>query len=150
MNLHRHTADSLHLAVADYDAICRQVVSHPFVEVCGLLGGVGGEVRRVYPVSNVAAAPAVSYYMDPLEQLTALKDIDRLGLDLVGVYHSHPVEGPPTPSPTDISRALGRTLAYLILVPGVEGVESCRAFRLLHRLFEEIPVIVGGSSVQHA
>lgn len=149
MRRRRQTDESLHLPQTLYGAICRHVVSNPSVEVCGLLAGVGGTVSQVYPVSNVAAAPAVSYYMDPLEQLAALKEIDRLGLNLVGVYHSHPAEGYPTPSATDLRQALGQTMVYLILVPGTGSISSCRAFRLLHESYVEVPVIVGSSSAQH-
>jgi proteasome lid subunit RPN8/RPN11 len=42
--------------------------------------------------------------MDPEEQLNALEWIDANGLELVGIYHSHPA-GPETASVTDIAEA---------------------------------------------
>jgi proteasome lid subunit RPN8/RPN11 len=42
--------------------------------------------------------------MDPYEQLHAFNWIDSNGLDLLGIFHSHPA-GPETASPTDIAEA---------------------------------------------
>jgi proteasome lid subunit RPN8/RPN11 len=42
--------------------------------------------------------------MDPYEQLQAFDWIDSNGLDLLGIFHSHPM-GPGTASRTDIAEA---------------------------------------------
>ena len=42
--------------------------------------------------------------MDPAEQLRAFDRMNSSGLDLLGIYHSHPV-GPEGPSATDIAEA---------------------------------------------
>ncbi len=81
------------------------------LEACGLLGGSGDTVRRVIPVTNDAGS-AVRFRMNPLEQLQAFEQVERDGLELVGIFHSHP-EGPETPSPTDIAEA-GYEVVYII------------------------------------
>jgi proteasome lid subunit RPN8/RPN11 len=78
-------------------------------EVCGILAGRGNRVERIRRVRNMAdevpaerevfrdrqtdiATPGrrpVHYYMDPLDQLRAYDEIEDLGLDVVGYYHSH-------------------------------------------------------------
>jgi proteasome lid subunit RPN8/RPN11 len=68
-------------------------------EGCGLLAGRGDRVQLVYPVPN-AAASSQRYRMEPQNQLEALYQIDEQGLDLVGIFHSHP-NGGVTPSATD-------------------------------------------------
>jgi len=79
-------------------------------EACGLLAGKGGHVQQVLPVTNQNHS-AVSFRMDPLEQLRAFNWMDANGLDLVAIYHSHPAgpeaasPGNPAPSPTDIAEA---------------------------------------------
>jgi proteasome lid subunit RPN8/RPN11 len=79
-------------------------------EGCGLLAGTGGSVHRVLPIANRLESPS-RFRMDPLEQLRALNWMDDNGLELVGIFHSHPADpeaGVPVrgePSPTDIAEA---------------------------------------------
>ncbi len=73
------------------------------LEACGLLGGHAQRVGLVLPVANALASP-VRFRMDAREQLTAMELIEALGMDLLGIFHSHP-EGPPAPSATDIAEA---------------------------------------------
>jgi proteasome lid subunit RPN8/RPN11 len=103
-------------------------------EVCGMLAGHGNRIERVRRIRNTAdevgveggvfrdrqtnvAAPgrrAVHYYMDPLDQLRAYDEIEDLGLDVVGYYHSH-THTEARPSPTDVRLARDLT-AYWVLV----------------------------------
>ncbi len=73
------------------------------LEACGLLAGRAGVVSAVIPVANQALS-AVRFQMEPAEQLQALQWIDAQGLELVGIFHSHPA-GPDRPSATDIAEA---------------------------------------------
>lgn len=70
-------------------------------ECCGFVIG-GAAAEEVRPIPNIqnekhAADPAAhprdartAYLMDPGAQLAVLKEIDRRGLELRIVYHSHP------------------------------------------------------------
>lgn len=79
-------------------------VSHQApLEACGLLAGRGNQVEKVIIVRNQAQSP-VRFVMDPYEQLKALDWIDSSGLELLGIFHSHPA-GPETASVTDITEA---------------------------------------------
>ena len=73
------------------------------LEACGLLSGLNSKVEIVIEVTNQAQS-AVRYEMDPIEQLNAFEWIESNGLDLIGIFHSHPT-GPETVSPTDIAQA---------------------------------------------
>ena len=73
------------------------------LEACGLLAGTNERVQKVIPVQNQARS-AVRFVMDPYEQLRAFDWIDSQGLDLLGIFHSHP-GGPETVSVTDITEA---------------------------------------------
>jgi len=79
------------------------VSSHAPLEACGLLAGKNVRVEKVLFVQNQAQSP-VRFVMDPIEQLKAFDWIDDNGLDLLGIFHSHPA-GPETASPTDIAEA---------------------------------------------
>lgn len=79
------------------------VGNHAPLEACGLLAGKNNRVEEVLFVQNQAQSP-VRFVMDPIEQLKAFDRIDDNGLDLLGIFHSHPA-GPETVSPTDIAEA---------------------------------------------
>ncbi len=73
------------------------------LEACGLLAGKNDSVEAVLKVRNAAQSP-VRFRMDPQEQYNAFEWIETNGLDLVGIYHSHP-SGPEIASATDIAEA---------------------------------------------
>jgi len=73
------------------------------LEGCGLLAGKKDRVENVIVVQNQAQSP-VRFVMDPYEQLQAFNWIEAHGLDLLGIFHSHPA-GPETVSVTDIAEA---------------------------------------------
>lgn len=79
------------------------VESHMPLEACGLLAGTNHQVEKVIGVQNQARSP-VRFVMDPYEQLQAFDWIESHGLDLLGIFHSHPA-GPETASATDIAEA---------------------------------------------
>ena len=79
------------------------VDSHIPLEACGLLAGTDNRVKKVIEVRNQAQSP-VRFVMDPYEQLKAFDWIESNGLDLLGIFHSHPA-GPETASATDIAEA---------------------------------------------
>lgn len=81
----------------------RRHVSDSPIEACGLLAGKDQHALSVIPISNMLDSP-IRFRMDALEQLRAFEQMERDGLDLVAIYHSHPA-GPIEPSPTDVAEA---------------------------------------------
>jgi len=79
------------------------VVEQTPFEACGLLAGKGDAVEAVLKMRNAEQSP-VRFRMDPQEQLNAFEWIEANGLNLVGIFHSHP-SGPETASATDIAEA---------------------------------------------
>jgi proteasome lid subunit RPN8/RPN11 len=73
------------------------------LEACGLLAGKKDGVEAVLRMRNTAQSP-VRFRMDAQEQYNAFMWIEDSGLDLVGIYHSHPA-GPEVASATDIAEA---------------------------------------------
>jgi proteasome lid subunit RPN8/RPN11 len=92
------------------------------LEACGLLAGLNSKVETVIEVTNQAQS-AVRYEMDPIEQLNAFEWIESSGLDLIGIFHSHPT-GPETVSPTDIAQA-----AYAVVYVILARVDNAHAWR---------------------
>ena len=100
--------------------------SHAPREACGFLAGREGRIEWVIPVTNIAET-ADRYRMEPQAQVRALHAIEDRGLDLLGVYHSHP-RGPDRPSSLDRLEAEYPDTVHLIWSQH-DGAWSCRAFR---------------------
>ncbi len=103
---------SLTLSKEQLQEMTAYVDAYAPLEACGLLAGRDSRVEKIFFVRNQAQSP-VRYVMDPLEQLHALEWIDDHGMDLLGIFHSHPT-GPETVSPTDIAEA-AYAVTYVIL-----------------------------------
>jgi proteasome lid subunit RPN8/RPN11 len=93
----------LALSQAHWQEMLAHVEQQVPLEACGLLAGKQGRVEKVIVVRNQAQSPA-RFVMDPYEQLRAFDWIESNGLDLLGIFHSHPA-GPETASATDIAEA---------------------------------------------
>jgi proteasome lid subunit RPN8/RPN11 len=104
------------ITAADWEKMRLDVARKAPEEACGLLAGViqAGvyTVREVISTTNALHSP-VRYRIEPNEQLAAFEQIDAAGLQLVGIYHSHP-NGPDRPSQTDLAEAYYPEAAYLI------------------------------------
>jgi proteasome lid subunit RPN8/RPN11 len=83
-------------------------------EACGILVGVGDQVREVLPVRNTAADPRHFYRLDERQFVSAVFEAEKRGLSLLGFYHSHP-DGEPIPSSTDVAQAAYPDMPYLII-----------------------------------
>ena len=79
----------------------RHVAAQAPLEACGLLAGKQDSVEAVLRIHNAEQSP-VRFRMDAQEQYKAFEWMDTHGLNLVGIFHSHP-SGPETVSPTDIA-----------------------------------------------
>ena len=83
-----------------YDQMRRDV---PY-ETCGMIGGRDGRALKIYPIKNVAENRVKNYFMDGVEQIRAMQDMDDNSYDILAIYHSHPVTRA-YPSPTDVRDA---------------------------------------------
>src|SRR5690349_3284492 len=91
------------LSETHWQAMRTHVNQHAPLEACGLLAGKQDQVHRILLIRNQAQSP-VRFVMDPYEQLEAFNWIENNGLDLLGIFHSHPL-GPESVSTTDIAEA---------------------------------------------
>lgn len=109
---------SLVLAPGQLDAIRGHAERDYPREACGLLGGAWTEeskrVLRVVPVANARwDSPGNRYLIEADAFRRAAEDLERAGMEVVGVYHSHP-DHPATPSAFDREHAWPR-LSYIIV-----------------------------------
>ena len=97
-------AEKLILTRKDWQAMRRHVSRRAPLEACGLLAGKNDRAEMTFGVPNADRSP-VRFRMEPRAQWRAFQRIESAGLDLVGIYHSHP-NGPDRPSPTDIAESM--------------------------------------------
>ena len=136
---------SLTLTAAQWREIVAHVEAGRPNEACGLLGGEGGVVRKVYPAENILHSP-VEYQMDPKRQVEIMLEIEASGWELNGIYHSHP-GGPPVPSPADVAQAYYPDSIYVILAPqAATGEWRGRAFRIEAGEVKEVEVMIANAS----
>lgn len=83
----------------------------PF-EACGILAGQKDIASKIYKIKNTEYS-SFSYFMEPVEQLKAMKDIRQRSLEMIAIFHSHPF-GSPYPSQKDLELAF-YDVYYLIV-----------------------------------
>ena len=111
----------------------------PEHERCGLLAGCKGVITRVLHASNIAADPATNYEIAPAELFQLMREIRGAGLQLLGIYHSHP-HGANEPSRTDIARAYYPDAAYFIVSPLPDIAKAVRAFSIRDGSVSELQI----------
>lgn len=98
-------------------------------ECCGLLAGRDGVITQILPATNASPKPETSYEIAPGDLFRLMREMRAAGLDLLGIYHSHP-NGKNEPSATDIERAYYPETAYFILSPLPDATQPVRAFAI--------------------
>ena len=103
-------------------------------ECCGMLAGKDAVITKLFKIKNISQRMD-EYELDPLEQVNAFEEIDRLSLKLLGVYHSHP-NHPCYPSGLDISQAFyPETLFFIISLQ--DTAFQLKAFKMCEGKVEE-------------
>jgi proteasome lid subunit RPN8/RPN11 len=105
-------------------------------EACGLLSGTREQVIWSQGIPNAEASP-VRFRMEPRAQWRAFQRMESAGLELVGIYHSHP-NGPARPSPTDIAGNM-YPVAQLIWFRE-KGRWQARGYNIENGISVEIPL----------
>jgi proteasome lid subunit RPN8/RPN11 len=114
-------------------------------EACGLLGGETEDgrtiVRQLVPLPNERTDSARNrYQIDPEAFRRAQSVLDSQGLEIVGVYHSHP-DHPAEPSVFDRDHAWPR-LSYVIVAVAAGRAGDMKSWRLSddRAAFSEEPI----------
>lgn len=116
---------------------------HPY-ETCGLLLG-RSEPEGIEVVWSTQAAnldrdrPRDRYTLDPQGYVTADRQARQFGLEIVGIWHTHP-DHPARPSETDL-RSAWKGYAYLIVSTTASGISEMRSWLLSDRSFREQEVL---------
>ena len=109
-------------------------------EACGLLAGKDASVAKVYETINVDKSPE-SFFMDAKEQLKITKEIRNLGLEMLGIYHSH-VKSEAYPSSHDLKMAFYPEASYAIITLKDMSNPGIRSFKIAEGKITEEEVII--------
>lgn len=113
------------------------------IEACGILGGRDGRAEVFHPTANAEESP-VRYSIAPPDLFRITRELDRAGLDLLAIFHSHPATEA-YPSATDVRLAFYPDAFYLIMSLVDPERPVLRAFRIVEGVITEAPLtIVGG------
>ncbi len=134
--------NSLQLTPAHYDEMLAHLQACYPEEGCGLVGGVGGQSRQIYPVENRLHSP-VAYEMDPLAQIRAMLALEAEGWELVAIFHSHP-NGPLYPSPSDVAQAYYPDAMQIIVSLGSspDGLPTAAGFMISDGRIEPAELLI--------
>ncbi len=97
-------------------------------EACGILAGKEGRVENIYLMIN-GDKSAETFFMDPKEQLKVIKEIRNRGLEMVGIYHSHP-QTEAYPSARDLELAFYPQASYVIVSLRDKDTPTIRSFKI--------------------
>jgi proteasome lid subunit RPN8/RPN11 len=97
-------------------------------ECCGILAGVEGQVLKLYRTINAEHSP-FRYNIEPRELFAIYQEIEKMGWNLLGIYHSH-THTEAYPSPVDIKYAYLPESLYFIISLSDPDRPVIRAFRI--------------------
>jgi proteasome lid subunit RPN8/RPN11 len=110
----------------------KSAVENSVEERCGFLFGIDGvasrQITHFMEVENAATDKEQTYQITAKDYLKAEDLAEQCGLQLLGVYHSHP-NCPPIPSEYD-RRAAQPFFSYVILSVTNGTVDDVRSWRL--------------------
>lgn len=128
--------------------LLHQAQISPHSEICGLIGSFNGVPTSCYPVTNIAERPTVRFWMDPKQQISAMRKMREHHEELFAIYHSHP-EAPAEPSAIDLEQANYPDTLQIIISLNTKGVLEMRGFRLNQtRRFEEIVLRIANTETR--
>lgn len=104
-------------------------------EACGILAGRNNKVEKVYEMTNAEKGPS-TFFMDAKEQLRIMKEMRNVGLEMIGIYHSH-VASQAYPSAHDVELAFYPEASYVIVSLKDKNNPGIRSFKIKEDKIEE-------------
>jgi proteasome lid subunit RPN8/RPN11 len=122
-----------------YELLVKDSISAHPNEACGIVFGLKNHITGFLPVSNISTDGS-KFILDPDEHIKALYEIDQMGIQDLGIYHSHPF-GPDHPSETDIRENSSNTQTFFI-ISGHSDKWGLKAFNITPNGFTAIDIKV--------
>lgn len=134
---------SLHLSHEQIQAIVDHARHEQPHEACGIISGNGDVVARIIPIDNIASQAQCHYQMNAKDLLQALKNIDVVDEEMLGIYHSHP-NHEPIPSSEDIHEAQLNTPNLTHVIVSLKyGKTRLQAWQIHGGQVDKVELLVG-------
>jgi proteasome lid subunit RPN8/RPN11 len=131
----------LWLTPAQAESIARHALDSRPQEACGIIAGSGERAIQIIPIPNRSTEPEQHFRLDDQAFTKAMFELERNGLSLIGIYHSHP-KGDPIPSQEDIRQSNYPATAYVIV--GLKNGETqLAAWNILPGQVDTVDLHVG-------
>ncbi|MHC1784258.1 MAG: M67 family metallopeptidase [Anaerolineaceae bacterium] len=108
-------------------------------ECCGLAAGLKNTIEEIIPVENSLHSP-FEFQMDAGGQIREMLRMEKEGLELVAIFHSHPT-GPGIPSIRDKKNFMYPE-SYSIILSRKNKIWNGRGFRISDKTIEEITILI--------
>ena len=105
-------------------------------ECCGILAGVERKVLKLYRTINAEHSP-FRYNIEPEELFAIYQEIEKMGWNLLGIYHSH-THTEAYPSAVDIKYAYMPESLYFIISLSDPERAFIRVFRIDQSQIKEV------------
>jgi proteasome lid subunit RPN8/RPN11 len=122
------------------DAVIAHAEAEAPNECCGFLAGNDGLITRCYPLINTAESPQTQFESSPNSTFAAAKEMRRLGVQVIAVYHSHPKDAA-IPSAQDRERNYSAGVVNVIVSLAAAQPEL-RAWRIINDSVAEIEICI--------
>jgi proteasome lid subunit RPN8/RPN11 len=110
-------------------------------ECCGIVSTSDGAAVRVYRATNAVPSP-VRFEIDPRDLIRIHSDIERAGIEMGSMYHSH-VKSPAYPSQTDVNFAQNWPgVVWLIVSLADRDAPDLRGFHITGPEIQEVPLSI--------
>ena len=140
------STEKLLIPAACLDSMKRQGEAGYPHEICGLLIGrlesYGWNISEVRQVENLNKERASDRFeLDPAAYQRIDRELRGTGMEIVGVYHSHP-DCPAKPSPTDLTSAWdGFAYPIVSICDGEAADLRCWAINDSGNMFQQIHIV---------
>ena len=126
----------IYLITDNYQEIIKHCQKEYPKEVCGILAGKENKISKVYEMANISESPETCYLMNPEEQLKVFKEMRNLGIEMLGIYHSHSSSFA-YPSRRDCEMVFYPEVDYVIISLKDYNNPDVRAFKIIEGKIEE-------------
>lgn len=135
----------LYLTKTQFNDIINHAKKEYPKECCGIVTGNVSQrskvVTKVYRMTNVSENPETCYFMKPEEQLKVFKEMRQLGVEMLGIYHSH-AYSPAYPSQRDCELAFYPEADYIIISLKNFNNPEVRAYKILEGNIVEEKIVI--------
>jgi proteasome lid subunit RPN8/RPN11 len=111
------------------DQISEMAVANSSLEICGVISGINGSAKEIYPIENQAKSSKF-FEFNTMQQFRVWRKMDEDGHEPLIIYHSH-TQSRAYPSKDDVIYANEPYAHYLIISIDEKFKDEIRSYRII-------------------